>query len=126
MNPSSSSSFLDLKSVFFHRISTTGFQLITTQPIGSLRLRNLGRHLNCSRTLQFRFHLQSSQPLRSWPRRRGPWRRPCRSRLLFWLLAVVLAAEVKEGEGGLGAGRALEVAKGGIGCDACRVRWKGT
>ncbi|KAI5348575.1 hypothetical protein L3X38_001462 [Prunus dulcis] len=40
----------------------------------------------------------------------------------FGFLAVVLAAEVKEGECGLGAGRALEVAEGGIGCDACRVR----
>ncbi|CAB4292728.1 unnamed protein product [Prunus armeniaca] len=55
-------------------------------------------------------------------RRRGPWRHPCRSRLLFGFLAVVLAAEVEEGEGGLGAGRALEVAEGGIGGDACRVR----
>lgn len=37
-------------------------------------------------------------------------------------MAVVLAAEAEEGEGGLGAGRALEVAEVGIGCDACRVR----
>lgn len=150
----------------------TGFQ-----PITSLRLRNLGHHLNWPRTLQFGLRVEalrrrnnastlrilllflidkrreSFQGLSGLLFRHDGFLDPalgvnpggdgsfghqsrcdpgggneglggvlvdddCR----FGILSIVLAGEVEEGEGGLGAGRALEAAEGGIGCDAGRVR----